>query len=154
MTLSTIEAEYVALADTIKEAIFLRYGWRFILPGLGSACITVFEDNKGVRHLDHNPVCASNSKHIDIRHRFLRELVFSGEFDIVAVESEQQHANFFTKALAGPGFGFHRHFVMNTLFWTMMKYLVISTRSSLFLQFEDYVRDFSFSFQHWIPDGG
>ena len=41
MTLSTIEAEYVALADTIKEAIFLRYGWRFILPGLGSACITV-----------------------------------------------------------------------------------------------------------------
>ena len=40
------EAEYVALADTIKEVIFLRYVWSFILPGLGSACITVFEDNK------------------------------------------------------------------------------------------------------------
>ena len=74
VTLSTTEAEHVALADTIKEVIFLRYVWRFISPGLGSACITVFEDNKGVRHLAHNPVCAPNSKHIDIRHHFLREL--------------------------------------------------------------------------------
>ena len=66
--------------------------WSFILSGLGSACITVFEDNKGARPLAHNPVCASNSKHVDIRHHFLRELVFRGEFDIVAVESAQQHA--------------------------------------------------------------
>ena len=56
VTLSTIEAEYVALADTIKEVIFLRYVWSFILPGLGSACITVFEEDKGARHLAHNPV--------------------------------------------------------------------------------------------------
>ena len=113
VTLSTTEAEYVALADTIKEVVFLRYVWSFILPGFGSACITVFEDNKGARHLAHNPVCASNSKHIDNRHHFLRELVFRGEFDIVAVESERQHANFLTKELAGPVFRFHRHFVMN-----------------------------------------
>ena len=113
VTLSTTENEYVALADTIKEVIFLRYVWSFILPGLGSACITVFEDNKGARHLAHNPVCASNSKHIDFRHHFLRELVFRGEFDIVAVESEQQHADFLTKALAGPVFRFQRDFVMN-----------------------------------------
>ena len=42
VTLSTTEAEYVALADTIKEVILLRCVWSFILPGLGSACITVF----------------------------------------------------------------------------------------------------------------
>ena len=113
VTLSTTEAEYVALADTTKEVFFMRYVRSFILPVLGSACITVFEDNKGARHLAHNPVYASNSKHIDIRHHFLRELVFRGEFDIVAVESEQQHADFLTKALAGPGFRFHRGFVMN-----------------------------------------
>ena len=83
------------------------------MPGLGSACITVFEDNKGARHLAHNTVCASNSKHIDIRHHFLRELVFMGEFDIFAVESEHQHADFLTKALAGPVFRFRRDFVMN-----------------------------------------
>ena len=90
----------------------MRYVWSFISPGVGSAFITVFEDNKGARHLAHNPVCASHSKHIDIRHHFLRELVFRGEFDIVDVESEQQHADFLTKALAGPVFRFHRDFVM------------------------------------------
>ena len=113
VTLSTTEAECVALVDTIKEVIFLLYVWSFILPGLGSACITVFEDNKGARRLAHSPVCASNSKHIDIRHHFLRELVFRGEFEIVAVEPEQQHEDFLTKALAGPVFRFHRDFVMN-----------------------------------------
>ena len=113
MTLSTTEAEYVALADTIKKLVFLRYVWIFILPGLGSECITVFEDNKVARHQAHNPVYASNSEHVDVRHYFLRQLVFRGEFDIVAVESEQQHADFLTKALAGPVFCFHQDFVMN-----------------------------------------
>ena len=113
MTLSTTETEYVGLADTIKGVIFFRYAWSFILPGLGSACITVFEDNKGARHLAHNLVCALNSKHIDIRHHYLKELLFRGEFEIVAVESEQQHADFSTKALAGKVFRFHRDFVMN-----------------------------------------
>ena len=87
--------------------------WSYILPGLGSACITVFEDNKGARHLPHDPVCASNSKHIASRHHFLQELVFRGEFDIVAVESEQQHAVLPTKALAGQLFCIHRDFVRN-----------------------------------------
>ena len=68
VTLSTTEAEYVAQAETIKEVIVLRCVWSFVLPGLGSPCITFFEDNKGARHLAHNPVCASNSKHIDSRH--------------------------------------------------------------------------------------
>ena len=34
VTLSTTEAEYVALADTVKEAMFLRYVWKFIFRGL------------------------------------------------------------------------------------------------------------------------
>ena len=105
--LSTTEAKYVALVDPIKEAIVLRYVWSFIfLPGLGSACIAVLEDNKGTRHLAHNPVCASNSEHINIRDHFLRELVFRGELDVVSVKSEQQHTDFLTKTLAGPVFVF------------------------------------------------
>ena len=35
VTFSTTEAEYVALADTIKEAMFMRYVWSFIFPGIG-----------------------------------------------------------------------------------------------------------------------
>ena len=32
VTLSTSEAEYVALGDAVKELLFLRYIWRFMLP--------------------------------------------------------------------------------------------------------------------------
>ena len=113
VTLSTTEAEYVALADTIKEAMFLRYVWCFIFPGLSAPCITVFEDNEGARHLAQNPVCTSNSKHIDVRHHFLRELVFRGEFAIVHVPTAEQHADFLTKPLNRETFCFHRNFLMN-----------------------------------------
>ena len=35
VTLSTTKAEYVAMAATIKEVIFMRYVWSFIFPGFG-----------------------------------------------------------------------------------------------------------------------
>ena len=50
-TLSTTEAEYVTLEDTILEAMFMRYVWSFIFPGFGERCIAVFEDSDGARHL-------------------------------------------------------------------------------------------------------
>ena len=93
VTVSSTEAEYVALADTIKEAMFMRYVWSFILPGFGAMCITVFEDNEGARQLAQNPVCTSNSTHIDVIHHFLRELVFQGEFIITHVS---QRSNMLT----------------------------------------------------------
>ena len=74
-TLSTTEFEYVALADTMKEAMFIRSVWSVIFPGFGATYMTVLADNEGARHLARNPVCTSSSKHIDVRHHFLRELV-------------------------------------------------------------------------------
>ena len=35
VTLSTSEAEHVALGDAVKELLFLRQVWRFIIPGKG-----------------------------------------------------------------------------------------------------------------------
>ena len=61
------------------------YVWSFIFLGFGETCITFFEDNEGARHLAQNPVCTANSKHIDVRHHFLRELIFTGEIGITHV---------------------------------------------------------------------
>ena len=41
VTLSTTEVQYVALADTIKEAMFLRYVWNYIFPGFNTSYIPV-----------------------------------------------------------------------------------------------------------------
>ena len=42
VTLSTSEAEYVALGDAVKELLFLRQVWRFMLPGKGMLCFPFF----------------------------------------------------------------------------------------------------------------
>ena len=112
-TLSTTEAEYVAMATGIRETIFMRYVWSFIFPDRDVGCTTVKEDNIGAIHLAKNPVTTPNSKHIDIRHHFLRERVANGEFNIVHVSSGEQHADFLTKALDTEAFRLHRNFVMN-----------------------------------------
>ena len=81
--------------------------------GLGETCITVFEDNEGARYLAQNPVCTSKSTHIDVRHPFLREIVFRGEFAIVHVVYKEHHAGFLTTTLTREVFCFHRDFLMN-----------------------------------------
>ena len=113
ITLSTTEAEYVAMATGIRETIFIRYAWSFIFPDRDVGCTTVKEDNKGAIYLANNPVTTPNSKHINVRHHFLRERVANGEFQIVHVRSEGQHADFLTKPLDTEAFRFHRNFVMN-----------------------------------------
>ena len=115
VTLSTSEAEYVALGDTVKDLLFLRQVWCFMSPSKVMPCFPVFEDNQGAVQLAQNPVTNSNSKHIDMRHHFLRELVRQRDIKVVQVPSEFQHADvlYLTKALAFDLFAFHRKFLMN-----------------------------------------
>ena len=113
VTLSTSEAEYVALGDVVKELLFLRQTWRFMLLGKGMPCFPIFEDNQGAVQLSQNPVSNSNSKHIDVRHQFLRILVHQGDISGSHVPSEYQHADILTKALAFDVFAIHRRFLMN-----------------------------------------
>ena len=75
--------------------------------------MTVFEDNEGERHLTQNPLGTSTWKHIDVRHHFLRELIFFGEFIVTHVESKDQHADFLTKSISNAAFCYHRDFLMN-----------------------------------------
>ena len=112
VTLSTTEAEYVALADTIKEAMFMRYVWSIISPSCGAVCTTVFEDNTGATQLGQNPMCTSNSKHIDVRQNFLRELALRREFIVTHVEPEEQHTDVLIKPLVNAAFCYYRDFIM------------------------------------------
>ena len=73
----------------------------------------VKEDNVGAIHLAKNPATTPNSKHIDIRHHFIRERGENGEFKVVYLPSEEQHADFLTKPLHQGAFKVHQNFVMN-----------------------------------------
>ena len=113
VTLSTSEAEYVALGDAVKELLFLRQIWRFMLPSKVMPCFPVFEDNQGAVQLAENPITNSNTKHIDVRHHFLRELVRQRDIKVVQVPSKFQHADILTKALAFDLFAFYRKLLLN-----------------------------------------
>ena len=100
VTLSTSEAEYVALGDAVKELLFLRHVWRFMLPSKVMPCFPIFEDNQSAVQLAQNPITSSNSKHIDVRQHFLRELVRQRDIKVVQVPSEFQHADIFDQSFS------------------------------------------------------
>ena len=109
VTLLTSGAEYVALGDAVKEFLFLRQIWRFMLFSKVMPCFPVFEDNQGAVQLaQQNPITNSNSKHFDVRHHCFRELAHQRDIEVVQVPSEFQHAGILNKALAYDLFTFHR----------------------------------------------
>ena len=56
-------------------------------------------DNKSAIKLSNNPVSHSRTKHIDIRHHFLRDHETKGDIKIRHVSTEIQLADIFTKPL-------------------------------------------------------
>ena len=68
-----------------------------MIPCKGTPCFPVFEDNQGALQFSKNPFSNSNSKDIDVRHHFLRELVRQGDISVNHVPSEYQHADVLRK---------------------------------------------------------
>ena len=56
-------------------------------------------DNESAIKLVNNPVSQSRTKHIDIRHHFLRDHETKGDIAIHHVSTEKQLADIFTKPL-------------------------------------------------------
>ncbi|GKA42611.1 hypothetical protein Tco_0735271 [Tanacetum coccineum] len=68
--------------------------------GLGFNKIHLYCDNKSVIALCCNNVQHSQSKHIDIRHHFIKERVENEVVELYFVRTEYQLADIFTKPLA------------------------------------------------------
>lgn len=100
VALSTTEAEYMALSECVKEAIYLR---RFVneLGFINLSNMTIFCDNQSALKLAENPVYHSRSKHIDIRHHFVRDVVKHKELRVASISTDDQAADLLTKSLPG-----------------------------------------------------
>ena len=99
VTLSTTGAEYVAMGDGVKEALFNNGVLGFMLPGTTLKGIKVLEDKQGAIALGKNPLTTPNSKHIDVRHHFVRGLCQKGSIVLEHISTAGQHADILTKAL-------------------------------------------------------
>ena len=112
VSLSTSEAEYIAVGDGVKEALFLRAVLSFITPETCGASMKVLEDNQGTKARIEIPLSSARSKHIDVRFHFIRELFKARKISVEYVASAEQHADILTKALSRANFRYHRkHFI-------------------------------------------
>ena len=96
---STSEAEYLAMGDGVKEALFVNGMLQFLRPSRKPRKIDVLEDNEGAIALAENPLNSSRRKHIDVRHHFFKKLTEEGMIEVTHVPSEKRHADILTKAL-------------------------------------------------------
>ena len=101
VALSTCEAEYIGQTQAAKEAIWLRNLLRELKPDDKDTAkaVIIFGDNQGAIALAKNPEFHARSKHIDIRHHFVREKVAEGTVDLQYTPTECQVADGLTKPL-------------------------------------------------------
>ena len=100
IALSIIEAEYMALTNIVKEIKWIRQLFDELNYDIVSHPLTILRtDNQGVLILAKNPVNHSRSKHIDIKHHFIRETIAKGIVWLEYIASEDITADFLTKPL-------------------------------------------------------
>jgi hypothetical protein len=97
VALSTTEAEYVAAGACCAQLLWMKqtlsdYGCEF-------SKIPLLCDNESAIKLANNLVQHSRTKHIDIRHHFLRDHEAKGDIALRHVSTERQLADIFTKPL-------------------------------------------------------
>lgn len=98
VALSSIEAEYMALTEAVREALYLQ-GFMSELKLSDSGRILVMNDNRGAQLLAQNHTFHARLKHIDVRHHFVRDILREGRLEIKHIPSDKMSADFLTKGL-------------------------------------------------------
>ena len=104
VAVSTTEAEYLAAAQAVKEAVWLRKLASELKLQYGT--MKIYSDNQGAMKLLKHPVASVKSKHIDVIHHFARERVARKEVKFEYISTELMIADCMTKALAASKFAF------------------------------------------------
>ena len=106
------ELEYVALAEFVNELRFLRQMKSFLTPPIDDNIITR-KDNEGAIKIVTNRFSSRRTRHVDVKHHTVRDVVESGVVRIHYVKSGEQHADVLTKALDANTFETHARFLLN-----------------------------------------
>ena len=98
VALSTAEAEYISAGSCCAQILCMKqqlsdYG--IVLDHIPIKC-----DNTSAINISKNPVLHSRTKHIEIRHHFIRDHVLKGDVVLEFVDTKNQLADIFTKPLS------------------------------------------------------
>ena len=108
IALSTMEAEYIALSDSMKQLLILK---RLVVAickavqldevDVASIWSTVYEDNSACQILANlePPRTTPRSKHFAIKYHWFREELKPNNVEVVPIATDEQLADIFTKGL-------------------------------------------------------
>ena len=104
VAVSTAEAEYMAAAQSVKEALWLRTLLKEF--ELNTGTLKINSDNQGALKLMKHPMSSAKSKHIDVIHHFARERIQRKEVNFEYCSTDLMVADCMTKALPKGKFEF------------------------------------------------
>jgi len=88
----------VALSAAVQDAMWLRS----VLEEIGvqqGVPVLILEDNQSAIAIANNPESHDKTKHIDIRHHFVRDSVETGKVELQYCPTDKMIADILTKAL-------------------------------------------------------
>ena len=97
VSLSTAKAEYIAAGSSCSQLVWMKQMLKEY--NVEQDVMTLYCDNLSAINISKNPVQHSRTKHIDIRHHYIRDLVDDKVITLKHVDTEEQIADIFTKAL-------------------------------------------------------
>jgi hypothetical protein len=112
VSLSSMEAEYVSLSSCGRRIALFRhllevYGFPQLEP------TTIFEDNRSTIKLAEAPQIARKSRHIHVRHHYIRRLIQDRIVALTYVPSHEMTADMLTKPLSPSLFLPHARRLLN-----------------------------------------
>ncbi|GJZ43793.1 putative ribonuclease H-like domain-containing protein [Tanacetum coccineum] len=102
---SSTEAEYVAAANCCGQVLWIQnqlldYGYNFMNT-------KIFIDNQSTICIVKNPVFHQRTKHIEIRHHFIRDANEKKLIQVLKIHTDDNVADLLTKAFDGPSDDYH-----------------------------------------------
>ena len=98
VALSTIEVEYIAVTEAIKEAIWLQGLLREINVFKGKAVI--FTDSQSSLQLCKNPIFHERTKHIEVRCHYIRDQISYGVIEVKKISTDDNPVDMGTKVVS------------------------------------------------------
>ncbi|GKB86996.1 hypothetical protein Tco_0959268 [Tanacetum coccineum] len=120
LAISTTKAEYISARKACQQTLWMKQA--LIDYDVRLDDVPIMFDNKGAIDLSKNPVKHSRTKHIKIRHHFLRDNVQKGHISIEKVPSVDNTADILTKPLKRESFNYLRNHASSCVFtdrWTL-----------------------------------
>lgn len=89
----------MAANEAVKEAVWIKRFINDLNVGIHFDTIPLHVDNESAIKLVANPEFHQRTKHIDIRHHFIRECVQEGHVEIKWISGKENIADMLTKPL-------------------------------------------------------